>query len=407
MENISDPLGLARQPIFDKHLNVVAYELLYMSDQQAGIEKFLTGDQEECNAFITNFTSIYNSGALKALPAFLNVSENFIRSGALPALSRHSLVINLSQNTLSPELFDKVISYVEAGFRLVLDDFVLDENYDALLRLADIVRVDVSKHSDTEIQKILSSLAKYKVTCLADNLESQEQFEQLSQMGFRLFQGPFLANPTIVEGKKLTSSQSVVIHLLAALQDSDVSPDVLADIMARDPQLTFKLLKIVNSAKYNLPNQIESLTQAVVALGMNEINKWATLLALSSSSERPTELIRQILITARMCEFVAYRTQEVDYDLAFICGILSMLDALLEIDQKTLLSQLPVSEEIKDAISTYEGPAGMLLHAVNLYMVGHPSVEMPIEVREIYSSSYAEALRWSNEAMQMMEGEYQ
>ncbi|MGH1463439.1 MAG: EAL and HDOD domain-containing protein [Neptuniibacter sp.] len=407
MENTSDLLGLARQPIFDQHLNVVAYELLFMSEQAEGIEKLLYGDQEECNAFITNFTSIYHSGSLKSLPAFLKVSENFIRSGALPALSHHNLVINLQKNQLSSEMLEQVSTYVNAGYRLVLDDFSYDEQYDPLLKLADIVRVDVSKHSETEIVELLSSLSRFNVTCLADNLKSQKQFKELSEMGFGLFQGPFLANPTIVHGKKLPSNQAVVIHLLAALQDRDVTPDVLADIMARDPQLTFKLLRIVNSAKYCLPNKIESLTQAVIALGMDEINKWATLLALSSSTDRPTELIRQILITARMCEFVAYRTKEVDYDLAFICGILSMLDALLEIDQETLLSQLPISDDVKDAISLYAGKAGKLLQAVNLYMVGQPALVMPMEIKQIYASSYAEALRWSNEAMEMMEGVHQ
>jgi EAL and modified HD-GYP domain-containing signal transduction protein len=108
-----------------------------------------------------------------------------------------------------------------------------------------------------------------------------------------------------------------------------------------------------------------------------------------------------------MCEFVAYQTQEVDYDLAFICGILSMLDALLEIDQDTLLAQLPVSDEIKEAISQYSGKAGKLLHAVNLYMFGQTKLDLPLEVKEIYTNSYAEALRWSNEAMHMLEGAYE
>jgi len=403
MKNISDPIGLARQPIFDKHLNVVAYELLYMTEQEARVEKILVGDQEECNAFITNFTNIYDSGELKALPAFLNVSENFIRSGALPTLSRYNLVINLQQNQVSTEMLDVVKTYVQTGYRLVLDNFVHDCHSETLLKLADIVRIDVTHYTDSEVETILHSLAKYNITCLADNLTNQAQFEQLSQMGFQLFQGPFLANPTLVEGKKLSSSQAVVILLLATLQDSDVSPGELADIIARDPHLTFQLLKIVNSAKYYLPNHIDSLPQAVIALGMDEINKWATLLALSSSSNRPSELIRQILITARMCEFVAYQTQEIDYQVAFMCGLLSMLDALLEIDQETLLAQLSVSEEIKDAISSYQGKAGRLLQGVNLYMANLPGLELPLEVREIYSNSYTEALRWSNEAMQLME----
>ncbi|MCP4596855.1 EAL and HDOD domain-containing protein [Neptuniibacter sp.] len=406
MEDNLNPLGLARQPIFDRDLNVVAYELLYHSENGESIAKFLKGDQEACNALINNFTSIYDCGALKSLPAFLNVSEMFVRSGSLPNLSRHNLVIDIRQQELSSELIKNITKYVDAGYRLVLDDFTYDPNCDELLTLANMARVNIQKHSDEEIEQHLKTVSRFKVTCLAENVETKEEYEKYRKMGFRLFQGPFLSRPTLVEGKKLSSNQSIVIHLLAALQDKEVTPIVLADITSRDPQLTFKLLRIVNSAKYNLPNKIESLTQAIVALGMNEINKWATLLALASNDESPSELIRQILLTARMCEFVAYRTEEVDSELAFICGVLSMLDALLEIDQETLLDQLSVSEVITSAITRYEGKAGKLLHAVTLYMVGQSSFELPIEVQEVYSSSYYEALRWSNEAMQMMEGSH-
>ncbi|EAR60449.1 EAL and HDOD domain-containing protein [Neptuniibacter caesariensis] len=407
MQEQINQLGLARQPIFDQHLNVVAYELLYQSEKQEEVAKFLEGDQEACDVLINNFTSIYDSGAMKSLPAFLNVTENFIRTDSLPNLSRHNLVIDLKQQTeLSKDYINSLHKYVDAGYRLVLDDFTYDPIYDDLLRLAKIVRVDISDRSNESIAEHMQKLNRFKVTVLAENVNTYEEYERCQALGFKLFQGTFLSRPSLVEGKKLTSNQAIVIHLLAALQDQDVTPHTLADITSRDPQLTFKLLRIVNSAQYNLPNKIESLTQAIVALGINEIKKWATLLALSSNDDKPSELIRQILITARMCEYVAHYTDEVDSELAFMTGVLSMLDALLEVDQPTLLDQLSVSEEIVEAITRYEGKSGKLLQAVNFYMIGQSAFRLPPEVQEVYAEAYYEGVRWSNENMQMMQGSH-
>lgn len=407
MDENFNQLGLSRQPIFDRNLNVVAYELLYHSENGNEVAKFLNGDQEACNVLINNFTSIYDSGTLKSLPAFLNVTESFIKTESLPSLSRHNLVIEIQiDQEITPKLLNSLKGYVEAGYRLVIDDFTYSEKYNPLLELAHVVRVDIIKHSQSDISAHLKQIQRFKVTALAENVGSYEEYETCYKLGFRLFQGNFLSQPTKIQGKKLTSNQAIVIHLLAALQDEGVTAATLSDIICRDPQLTFKLLRIVNSAQYNLPNQIENLTQAIIALGLNEINKWATLLALSSNNDKPNELIRQILITARMCEFIAQATDGIDPELAFITGVLSILDALLGVEQSTLLGQLSVSEDIVRAISGYEGKAGKLLQTVNLYIIGQSSFTLPEELRKLYAEAYFESLRWSNEAMQMMEGSH-
>lgn len=407
MEEHFNQLGLSRQPIFDRDLNVVAYELLYQSQNGNQVEKLLNGDQEACDVFINNYTSIYDSGSLKSLPAFLNVTEGFIKTESLPSLSQHNLVIEIKNDQpVTETLLASLRKYAKAGYRIVLDDFTYHSDYNTLLEIAHVVKIDISKYTQSEVSAQLKNIQRFKVTALAEKVENHSAYDRCHQLGFRLFQGNFLSQPTKIQGKKLSSNQTIVIHLLAALQDKDVTPDVLADITSRDPLLTFKLLRIVNSARYNLPTKIESLTQAIVALGMNEINKWATLLALSSNDDKPSELIRQILITARMSECIAYKTEEVDSELAFLTGVLSMLDALLEIEQKTLLEQLSVSDEIELAITRYDGKAGKLLQAVNFYMIGQSSFELPTEVKEVYSEAYFEALRWSNETMQMMQGSH-
>lgn len=404
MNKPENPLGLARQPIFDQDLNVVAYELLYQPSEGANIAKFLQGDQESCNALVRNFTSIYDSGSFRTLPAFLNITEEFIRTDSLPNLSQHNLVIEINNSTSpAPPVEARLTEYIKAGYRIALDDFDYDDRFASVLEIANIVRVDIGKRSREELAEHIKHIRPYKVTLLAEHVSSQTEYEQCVSLGFKLFQGSFLSHPTLVEGKKLSSNQTIVIHLLAALQDKEVTPETLAAIASRDPHLTFKLLRIVNSARFNLPNEIKSLSQAIIALGMDEINKWATLLALASNDQKPSELIRQILITARMCEYVAYHTRETDSDLAFICGMLSILDALLEIPQKQLLEQLTLSEEVVEAITQYKGPAGKLLQAVNFYMIGQSAFKVPADVLQIYNEAYYESLRWSNEAMQMMQ----
>ena len=399
-----NPLGLARQPIFDKDLNVVAYELLYHPLQNEEVIDHLTGDQEACQALISNFTTIFESGSLKTLPAFINVAADFIRTESLPRLMHHNLVVEVEKTAPhSPDFLNRLNQCVDAGYRIVLNDCDFSDEYDALLRLAQIIRVDIKSRTKESIENHLQNLLPYNLTLLAKQVTSQAEFEQCYALGFRLFQGPFLSQPTLIEGKTLTSNQTIVIHLLAALQDSDVTAAVLSDIISRDPQLTFNLLRIVNSARFNLPNKIDSLRQAIVALGLDEINKWATLLALSSNDDKPSELIRQILMTARMCEFIAEKTNETSADQAFICGVLSMLDALLQISQNQLLEQLPLSEDIAQAITQYEGQTGKLLQAVNFYMIGQPAFKIPAQLVPIYNDAYYEALRWSNEAMNMME----
>ena len=99
MDDNIHSLGLARQPIFDEHLNVVAYELLYRSEKSDNIAQFLQGDEATCNALVTNFTSICDGGMMKTLPAFLNVSNDFLRSGSLPNLSRHDRSGSASDDT--------------------------------------------------------------------------------------------------------------------------------------------------------------------------------------------------------------------------------------------------------------------------------------------------------------------
>ncbi|WP_027856045.1 EAL and HDOD domain-containing protein [Marinobacterium jannaschii] len=402
MENALSDVLMARQPIFDRRLNVVAYELLYRSNKQ-NVANVFDGNKATSDVLINSFTSIFDAGDIKTLPAFLNLPESFVKDDRLPAFPKELLVLEVLEDVeVNEETIAGVKRFVDAGYRVALDDFIYSPEYDPLLDMAHIVKIDLTQTKGPTLIQHVKKLQDYNVTLLAEKVETHEEFQLCMALGFKLFQGYFLSKPTIVEGRKLSGNEMVVVQLLAALENPDISPDELQQIITRDPNLTFKLLKIVNSSLYALANEIESISQAIVTLGLSEIKKWVTLISLSGNNSKPTELTRQILQTGRMCESVARQGNVVTPSTAFMTGLLSMMGAMLDITETEIFEQIAVSEEIEQAVRHQNGPAGALLCNVRHYINGEFGLMSEDENQDIYRSAYSDALEWAEESLQMM-----
>src|SRR5690606_38576097 len=150
-------------------------------------------------------------------------------------------------------------------------------------------------------------------------------------VGFDLFQGYFLARPKIIKGCKITENKQAVLQLLSVLHDPEVSLDRVEKLVARDPMLSYKLLRLVNSAAFALPRTIESLRQAITLLGLDIIKNWVNLLAMANLGDKPIELSIAALTRARMCEIIAAKmTGRPRQDTFFTVGLLSTLDAFMD-----------------------------------------------------------------------------
>jgi len=402
MENTLSDVLMARQPIFDRRLNVVAYELLYRSNKQ-NVANVFDGNQATSDVLINSFTSIFDAGDIKTLPAFLNLPESFIKDDRLPAFPKELLVLEVLEDVaVTEETIAGVKRFVDAGYRVALDDFEYSPEYDPLLDMAHIVKIDLTQTKGQTLVQHVKKLQDFNVTLLAEKVETHEEFQLCMALGFKLFQGYFLSKPTIVEGRKLSGNEMVVVQLLAALEQPEISPQELEQIITRDPNLTFKLLKIVNSSLYALSSEIESISQAIVTLGLTEIKKWVTLISLSGNSGKPTELTRQILQTGRMCESVARQSNGIAPSTAFMTGLLSMMGAMLDITETEIFEQITVSDEIESAVRLQQGAAGQLLSNVKHYINGEFSAISDGPELDIYRCAYNDALEWAEESLQMM-----
>lgn len=361
---------LARQPIFDGNMQVVAYELLCRNSEL----KFIAttdGDAASSQVLLNAFTELSIEQVVGKHKAYVNFTRTLLTSP--PPFNRQKLVIEvLEGQQVDAEMLHSLMQLREQGYTIALDDFELDENTQNLVAYADIIKLDVLNLSPAKLQYHVDYLKPFGITLIAEKVETYEMFEQCKAMGFDLFQGYFLARPRVITGRKISENKQSVLQLLSALHDLDAPIDKIERMIARDTLLSFKLLRLVNSAAFGLSRNVESLRQAIMLLGLNKLRNWVNLLALSNLSGKPHELSVAALTRARMCEMIATKMNQCNRsDAYFTVGLLSTLDAFLDRPLGELLANLSLSESLNQAMLTHAGPEGMVLQVVQAHEQGH------------------------------------
>ena len=396
-------LLLARQPIFDRNQRVIAYELLYRSDElETLIRK--DGDTGHSSAMIIEaYTSISDEGEVKRVPALLSLSSRVILEEQIPSLPKKQVLIEVSIADAPRETVARALKALShSGYRSALNLDTYKTEYDPLIRLADIAKISVRGLDKDQIRQITNHIKTLKTTLMAAEIDDYNQLELCIECDFKLFQGNFLSKPRLVKGQKIKANHVALMQLIQELQKPTASPEKLEMMIIRDPALTYKLLRVVNSAAYSLVRKVESVAQAVVLLGLEQIKKWSTLIALDSHKEKPEELTRILLVRGRMCELIAMEMKLPNPSSYLIAGLMSGIHLLLDMEQETLLQQVPLGDEIMLGIQSHEGDIGKVLKQVMAYESGDWDNLPPDFDAGLYEIAYRESLKWTKESMQVM-----
>lgn len=397
----STDVVVARQPIFDQYSRVSAYELLYRSH---GLDHAVISDGEHATASVvmTSFMDIGITRMVEGHPAFINVTREFIVSGAVLALPADQVVLEILEDVeVDAVLIDAVGSLVRAGYRIALDDFSFDERWHPLLELAHIVKIDVMAMTLEQVREQVAILARYRVELLAEKVESEAEFHALREMGFRWYQGFFFARPVIVSGTRLPSNRLAVLKLLAVLNDPKTDVEQVTALVVQDPALSYRLMRFINSAALALPQRVTSIHRAVIYMGLSVVKRWVTLMVLASIEDKPSELTRLALVRARMVEQICAYTRACDPGVGFTVGLFSLLDAFMDRPLPELLAELPLSPDVLAALLRGEGPAGAALSGALCWERAHWD-EVPGHVPDIALSTlselYLDAVQWAGAA---------
>jgi EAL and modified HD-GYP domain-containing signal transduction protein len=395
---------LARQPIFDGNMQVVAYELLCRNSDL----KFITstdGDAASSQVLLNAFTELSIEEVVGKHKAYVNFTRTLLDSP--PPFNRQKLVIEvLEGQQIDASMLHSLKQLREQGYTIALDDFELNENTESLIAYADIIKLDVLNLSPEQLQYHIDYLKPFGITLIAEKVETYEMFEQCKALGFDLFQGYFLAKPRVITGRKISENKQSVLQLLSALHDPNIQLEKIERMIARDTLLSFKLLRLVNSAAFGLQREVDSLRQAIMLLGLNKLRNWVNLLALSNLSGKPHELSVAALTRARMCEMISTKLKQHSRpDSYFTVGLLSTLDAFLDTPLEELLRNLSLSEALNQAMLTHAGPEGLVLQVVQAHEQGHwqdidwEHLEKLGLTPEVLAEIYVDSLHWVAETM--------
>jgi len=360
---------LARQPIFNTKMKVVAYELLCRTSHVNRAE-FSNGDAASSQVLLNAFTELSITNVVGKHLAFINFTRNLLQTP--PPFDRNQLVVEvLERQKVDGAMLHALKVLRENKYTIALDDFVLTPETESLIPYADIIKLDVLQLSPAEILEHIKFLKPFSVKLLAEKVETYEMLEFCKSAGFDLFQGYFLARPQIITGRKMSDNKQSVLQLLAALQDPDIAVEKVEKMLARDTVLSFKLLRLVNSAAFGLARKVDSLRQAIMLLGLNKIKNWVNILAMSNLGDKPHELSVSALTRARMCELIANELNgKAKPDGFFTVGLLSTLDAFMDAPMTTLLDSISLSKHINDAILNQLGSEGKVLEITTNYEKG-------------------------------------
>jgi c-di-GMP phosphodiesterase len=388
----AEPVVVARQPIFDRAENVIGFELL------TPMSRITDPRAASASVLVQSFADVGLDRLVGAYPAYVRVTREFLLAVRPLPLSPEAVVLEVDASAGDDILAAILRDAVADGFRIALDDFRHTPDSEALLRLASIVKLDVTRMDGETLTGTVAALRGHGIALFASNVETRAEYEDCLALGFDGFQGRFFSEPARLTGSSAPTYRLRALSMLAARGDLS-SFESLERVIVEDPGLAHKLVRLANSAFFGGRHPVGSIRQALMMLGSVAVRRWATLLVLAGVTDRPNHLLELGLSRARLCELLALRDEEADSERAFTVGLFSVVDALLRMPMPQLLEELPFDERTKGALTDHHGPEGRILAGVLAYESGdfERCTTRGVSLLDI-ARAYRDALDWTTDA---------
>lgn len=400
---------IARQPILDRQRQLYAYELLFRS--AACRDAFDGGDGAAATTRVIANTLLATGleGLLCEKKAFINFNRSLLLGGLHSVLPPEVLVIEVLE-TVEPdgEVLAACRRLCKQGYAFAMDDFVPDARFEPLARLAKLIKVDLLTTSRPDQERLVRKYQPLGIAMVAEKVETQEEFQWALGAGFDYFQGYFFARPEIVRGRRIPAAKLICLRLLAEVQQAEPDFGRLEALVSSDVSLSYGLLLYVNSALFARVTEIGSIRQAIAVLGEEGIRHWAVLAALPTmAKDKPGELASLSLVRARFCERIAGLAGIAQPNLAFLMGLFSLLDGLIDLPIREALAKVHANTAIMGALTETAPPGdryGDVYQIARRYEAGDWDAVTALAAASGIRTSqlaeaYADAAFWAQQAV--------
>lgn len=399
---------IARQPIFDRKNEVVAYELLFRNGHN-NFYNNSNGDEATLNVIANSFYAFDFKGIIDNKKAFINFTEELIKEEIATILPSEYVVIEILENIEpSEEFISSCKRLKEKEFIIALDDFTFDIRYIKLVQLADIIKIDFKITKGVERKKVFELLRiNSKLKFLAEKVENKEEYHEALKLGYTYFQGYYFSKPTILSTQNIPANKDTRLKILKLINKDDFDFNHLEALIIKDLGLSYKLTKLINSSAYGIKNKVSTIKHAITLLGKKEIIKWLYIVLLNDLKENDIdEVVKVSLQRAKMCESICDMSiYQEKINSAYMVGLFSVMDAILNCSIEIIIKELYLSNEIKEGLIEQNSPLNKVLKLTISYEKGQwedvlfYAKEIKINENKI-PEVYLESVRWADEILQ-------
>lgn len=396
---------VARQPVLDKDLSRYGYELLFRSGL-GNAASMGDGDSAISEIIMNTFSDATLDDLVGDSPVLINLSRRYLlKSAPLNLPSQRTTIQILDDIQLDEAALESVRELKSVGYAIGVDDFQYSRASDSLLDMIDVVKLEMPTLLSSEGAYLIERLRRFNVAVIAGNIEDYSQFERCRAIGCDYFQGFFLGRPNNRLNSDIPSDSKDSLALLGESHAASTDLKALETIISRDPSLSEKLLRYINSAMYHHAFEIRDLNQAIMMLGINELRRWISIAVLCDAPGKPDELITLLLIRARMAELLSLEMAPQQSDACFMAGLFSGLDAVFSAPMETVVDQLTLPQDIRDSLLYRTGSVGQVLLAVLAYEEGDPSgLHLPLLTAEQVRQRYIDSIHWHQQQRHHFQG---
>lgn len=360
---------IVRQPIKQMDGKTFGYEILFSLENELYNQ---SGDYAVAET-ISSFLMQNNNKLKNDVVNFMTFTPNLLFKNTPKLFKAEELVIQIEDNVIIHPLAQRIIQrYRENGYQFCINDFQFIPRYFALMEYIDYIKVDITQNKDVEsIQNLLNLAKGFEKKCILTGINNLDLYKFAMQFPVDYIQGSYVAEAMTNKTDKMAYLQSNFFQLVVAVTSDEPNMEEIEDIIVRDASLTYTLLRMVNSVHYALRHRTASVRQALMVLGINQLKQWVYLMSLGDSpaDKQNEEMLRISYIRANFCsdlyDFIP--NLGVTKSEAYLMGMFSTMEAMVDAPISELMEQIPISDEIKDAIISQKGRCGLLYSLVLSY----------------------------------------
>ncbi|MGH8299006.1 MAG: EAL and HDOD domain-containing protein [Steroidobacteraceae bacterium] len=395
---------MARQPIYDASMGVVAYELLYRASSSSRSAHVNNPGSATMEVITGAALEIGLDRLAGGMPVHINFPQELLVAVPELPLQAERIVIEVLEDVrATPQVLKGIHTLRARGHRIALDDFSPQDSDPRLLEVADIVKLQINLPPADELARLARQLKATGFELIAENVESREEFERCIALGFTGFQGNFLQQPETFRARRVPVNRLGALRLAASLQNEEYSLDEVERLLSQDVSLSYRVLRCINSSYYNLPRKIDSIRQAIVILGLDNLRQLCGLVCMQGLDDRPPSLILQAMTRGRMCEQLGKLAGAREAGPFFITGLFSLLNALLGLPTRKVVEELPLTPAVAKALVTGEGPLGAALQCTRAYERGTWDRAVYADLPpQLIRAAYVDALFWAEQSRALL-----